>query len=157
MDNMSWGALALALTVLAGIWTWYAFRNRGVASGVRGVAITLLPIAAYLTHTLRMLGRVGSAVAAWATGFVFSPAVWVGVAMGVVAILLFVVSGKLSGRDEKKLARSHAARLPAAAGAAGAAGTRKGSARTARSGADAVGDDDDFSDIQAILKKHGIS
>lgn len=144
MDNMSWGALALALTVLAGIWTWFAFRNRGLASGVRGVAITLLPIAAYLTHTLRMLGRVGSAVADWATGFVFSPAVWVGVAMGVAAILLFVLSGKLSGKpdgeDSAKVGRPRSKAIPSGPGSK-----------------PAIGGDDDFSDIQAILKKHGIS
>lgn len=146
MDNMSWGALALALTVLAGIWTWYAFRHRGIASGVRGVAITLLPIAAYLTHTLRMLGRVGNAVADWATGFVFSPAVWLGVAMGGVAVLLFIVAARLSGRGSGEEGPD------AKAIRAG----RASSTRTAQPTSAAPGDED-FSDIQAILKKHGIS
>lgn len=147
MDNPSWGALALALTVLAGIWTWYAYRRRGLASGMRGLAITLLPIAAYLTHTLRLLGRIGSAIGSWATGFIFNPAVWVGVAMGGVAVVLFVVAGQLPGGSKAAKPAKGSAQPQAKAVAS----------RTSQSGAPALGGDDDLSDIQAILKKHGIS
>lgn len=151
MDNASWGALALALSALAGIWTWFAFRHRGFASGVRGTAVTMLPIAAYLTHTLRMFGRIGGAIADWAAGFVFNPGVWVGVVLGVVAILLFMVSYKLPGGSAEKAERRateggrDAKQLPRA---------RRSSGTDSGIG-DALGDDLD--DIQAILRKHGIS
>lgn len=148
MDNASWGALALALTVVAGLWTWFAFRRRGVASGVRGVGITLLPIAAYLTHTLRLLGRIADSVGDWAVGLVFSPTVWVGIVVAGVAFLLLFVSAKLP--NERKSADGAAARK-AGPGELPKARTGRGDGGLS----DTLGDDLD--DINAILKKHGIS
>ena len=49
MDEAAWGALALALTLLGGIYTWVSSRRRGLAAGVRGAGLTLLPVAAWLT------------------------------------------------------------------------------------------------------------
>ena len=149
MDNASWGALALALSAFAGIWTWYAFRHRGFASGVRGIALTMLPIAAYLTHTLRMFGRVGSAIADWAAGFVFNPGVWVGVILGVVAIALFMVSFRLPGGASEKREAAEGS------GPKQAIPRSRGSAKGDGGIGDTLGDDMD--DIQAILRKHGIS
>jgi hypothetical protein len=146
MDNASWGALALALCVVAGIWTWYAFRHRGFAAGVRGIALTIIPIAAYLTHTLRMFGRIGSAISDWAAGFVFNPGVWIGVILGGVAVLLFVVSYKLPGGSREK--------------AAVEGGETKKAVKRSRGSSDGGAGDalgDDLDDIQAILRKHGIS
>ena len=159
MDNASWGALALALTVVAGLWTWFAFRNRGVRSGVRGVAITILPIAAYLTHTLRLLGRVVDAVGDWAVGLVFSPTVWVGIALAGVSFLLLFVSGRIPGetREERRAAKREARR----SGRSGSPEPAQALPKTRRAGRGdgGVGDTlgDDLDDINAILKKHGIS
>ena len=36
VDEVTWGALTLTLTLIGGLWTVYAFRRRGVASGLRG-------------------------------------------------------------------------------------------------------------------------
>jgi len=157
MDNGAWGALALALTLLAGIWTWFAFRRRGIASGVRGAGITLLPIAAYLTHTLKMLGRVGDAVGDWATALVFSPAVWVGLALAVVGVLLIFVSTKLPGREPRDAGdRADQATPVARAGRQELPRQRpRGGGRGDGGLSDTLGDDLD--DINAILKKHGIS
>lgn len=167
MDNASWGALALALTVVAGLWTWFAFRNRGVRSGVRGVAITILPIAAYLTHTLRLLGRIVDAVGDWAVGLVFSPTVWVGIALAGVAVLLFFVAARIPGgetRAERRAARRQArreGRTESRGGRPEAASLPTGQARSrpAGRGDGGLGDTlgDDLDDINAILKKHGIS
>ena len=152
MDNASWGALALALAVAGGLWTWFAFRRRGARSGVRGVGLTILPIAAYLTHTLRLLGRIGEAIGDWAVGLVFSPTVWIGIALaGLAALLLFVSARMPSGptRAERRAARRaqrehHAASPTTAASARGDGGL-----------GETLGDD--LGDINAILKKHGIS
>ena len=46
MDEAAWGALTLSLTLLGGIYTWFAFRSRGFVAGLRGVGFTLLPVAA---------------------------------------------------------------------------------------------------------------
>lgn len=146
MDNASWGALALALSVLIGIWTWHAVRQRRWAAGVRGAAVTLVPIAAYLTHTLRMVGRMVDVIGDWAAGFVFSPTVWLGLIIAGVAVVLFLVSFRLPGGSRPKAVdgsrekRSTTRRQPAAKDI----------------GKD-IGLDDDMDDIQAILRKHGIS
>lgn len=137
MDDVAWGALAVALTVLGGIWTWFAYQRRGFAAGMRGAAFTLLPIAAYLTKTLQMFGEIGDAVADWATALVFSPRVWLGIVVAGVAGVLFVVSGWLGARRGDKPKK-----------------VKGGGAREVGSAAPA---DDDMADIEAILRSRGIT
>ena len=138
---MTWGAFALTLTLLGGIWTWVAFRRRGVASGLRAAAFTLLPMAAYLTRTLRLFTRVAGAIADWAASLVFNPFVWVGFVLFGVSVSLFVVSGllrarELGGRPEK--------------------GGRRGK-QLPPGGRGAPAIDDDMAEIEALLRKRGIS
>ena len=45
-------ALAISLSLVAGIWTFYAYRRRGLAAAARGAAFVLLPFAALFTGTL---------------------------------------------------------------------------------------------------------
>jgi hypothetical protein len=137
VDDVAWGALALSLTLLGGIWTWFAYRRRGFAAGLRGAAFTLLPLAAYLTKTLQMLGEVGDAVADWATSLVFSPQVWLGIVIAGVAGVLFVVSGWLGGRRDDTPKQVRGKKTEAVEGSAIV--------------------DDDMADIEAILRKRGIS
>jgi hypothetical protein len=140
MDNVSWGVLALVLTGGSGAMTWYAIRNRGARSAVRWSGVTLLPIALYLTHTLRLLGRIGTAIGDWATGFVFNPFVWVGVAMGVVGIALVLLAGRIPSQEDPEVTGGGRKQV-------GAAKPRSSSPFQ----------DDDFADVADILKKHGIS
>jgi hypothetical protein len=137
VDDVAWGALALSLTLLGGIWTWFAYRRRGFAAGLRGAAFTLLPLAAYLTKTLQMLGEVGDAVADWATSLVFSPQVWLGIVIAGIAGVLFVVSGWLAGRRDDTPKQVRGKKTEAVEGSAIV--------------------DDDMADIEAILRKRGIS
>ncbi|HVX55562.1 hypothetical protein [Nocardioides sp.] len=146
MDDVAWGALALALTMVSGCVTWIRAQRHGAAAAVRWAGITLLPLAAYFTHTLRLLGRIGTAVGDWAVGFVWNPFVWLGLVMAVLGIGLIGVSSRLpggrSGRDSGS-----------------GPGRSKGEPRAVRSRqpeAD-LGLGDDLDDIQAILRKHGIS
>ena len=150
MDDVAWAALTLALTLLGGTWTWIAFRRRGVASGLRAAAFTLLPPAAWLTHTLRMFTRIGEAVADWAAHLVLDPLVWAGIVLAGISAALFAVSGVLRAREVER-------------GAAGRRGVG-GSERTQlpaspsggpRKGAPAI--DDDMAEIEALLRKRGIS
>lgn len=140
MDEAAWQALALALTAGGGAWTWYAFRHRGVASGLRGASITLLVPAAYLTGTLELAGEVTSSVADWAAGVVFSPVVWLGIVLAGIAAVLFVVSGWMSKRGTGVAKAPQEKALPA--GKAPASGPVV---------------DDELAEIEAILKKRGIS
>lgn len=143
MDDVAWGALAVALTVLGGIYTWSAYRRRGVAAGLRGAAYTLLPVAAYLTKTLQMFGEIGDAVVDWATALVFSPRVWLGIVVAGVAVVLFVVSGWLLARSGGKEPRPVPGKDP----------TKSLGSRQARPAVE----DDDLADIEAILRSRGIT
>src|SRR6266498_3458730 len=92
-DEVAWFPLCAGLTGIGLVASWLAWRRRGVAAGLRGAAWSLLPLAAYLTGAVEMLWRIGTAVADWVAGFVFSPRVWSGVIVVGLAVLLYLVSG----------------------------------------------------------------
>ncbi len=151
MDEVTWAALTAVLTALGAAWTWFAFRRRGVASGLRGAGLTLLPPAAWLTGTLEMFGEIGSSVGGWATGLVLSPLVWAGIVLAGLSVVLLGSSAALRSRgrggapavtDGEQTTRPG---LPSARGK----GKDKGKGEPAI--------DDDLSDIEAILKRRGIS
>ncbi|MGD5408180.1 hypothetical protein QUS89_23080, partial [Xanthomonas citri pv. citri] len=98
LDSTTWAALALALTTLGAVLSWFAWRRRGPAAGLRGLAWTLLPAAAWLTGTLRLVVAVVEDVVDWATRLVLSPTVWAGVVVLGVAVALFVLSGVMRTR-----------------------------------------------------------
>ncbi len=150
VDDVTWGVLTLTLTLLGGAYTWFAYQRRGLAAGLRGAAITLLPPAAYLTETLQMFGRIVDAVADWGTSLVFSPVVWLGVVLAGLSVVLFGVSRALaarSGPDPAPKKPQQTKRAPSA--------DALPAAPAPRSGAPVV--DDDLADIEAILRKRGIS
>jgi hypothetical protein len=72
IDSSTWQALGLTLTGIGLLLSVLAWRRRGPASGLRGVAWSLLPAAAGLTGTLRLLWDIGDSVASWAARLVFS-------------------------------------------------------------------------------------
>lgn len=130
------------------MWTWIAFRRRGPVPALRAAGFTLLPLAAYLTNTLRMFTRVVDAVASWATTLVFDPFVWLGTVLGATGLLMIGTARFLRrrgqpGRTARILGRSRRAELPPSSAGAGA-------------GAGAA-PDDDMAEIEALLRKRGIS
>ena len=143
MDDVAWAALTLSLTVVGGIWTWFSFRNRGAASGLRALGFTLLPLAAYLTKTLQMFTHIADAITTWATHLVFSPVVWFGVLLGGAGIVLITVSGMMRSRQ-----------LGAASTTSQATGALPPSTRQTPATADT---DPEMAEIEAILRKRGIS
>lgn len=146
MDDVSWGVLTLALTLLGGLYTYLAYQRRGLAAGLRGAAITLLPVAAYLTDTLQMFTRIADAIGDWATSLVFSPAVWVGVVVAGMSVVLL-------GAARVVAARSGPARVEAPAA------TKRGRAPAVSEKAPPAAEpaDDDMAEIEALLRKRGIS
>jgi len=138
LDSVTWGAFTLTFTVLGGAGAWLAYRRRGLRSGMRWVATTLLVPAAYFTHTLKMLSQIASAVTHWATSFVWNPLVWFGLGLGALSVVLFVVAGRLPARGRKEKAGTKP--VPAGRGA------------PALSGSDA-----EMDEIEALLKRRGIS
>ena len=149
-SQFEWLPLCGGLTILGLIISWVVWRRRGPASGLRWVAISLLPLAAYLTHAVKMLWQIGSAIGSFATSFIFSPQVWSGVALTGLAIVLFVVSGTLRGRTRKSATKS-------ADGPAGLpAGAPAGKALKPAKKAKAPAVDDDLGDVADILRRHNI-
>jgi hypothetical protein len=148
-SQFEWLPLCGGLTLLGLIISWVVWRRRGAAAGLRWAAVSLLPLAAYLTHAVKMLWQIGSAIGSFATSFIFSPQVWSGVALTGVAIVLFVVSGTMRrGRARKS-----------GTGADGPAGRPAGAPagkalKPAKGKAPAV--DDDLGDVADILRRHNI-
>jgi hypothetical protein len=141
----------IALLVCAGltaaglVLSWLAGRRRGLSTGLRGAAWSLLPLAAYLTGAVPMFWRIGTAIGSFAVSFVFSPLVWSGLIVTGLAVVLFVVSGTMRARRRAR-----------AAGQAAVPGGQAGRAvEQGKPGRPAAGDDD-FGEIAGILRKHGI-
>lgn len=152
-DAASWGALAIALSLLGGIITWYRWKSGGLPTLLRGTAWSLLPLAAWLTGVLELVAGIAEDVGRWAARLVFSPSVWLGIVLAGVAVVLFGASAFVSRRrgDEPKKQRKQ--RKPRETGTAEeprqVQPPRKGKQQP-------VEGLEDMDDIDAILKKHGI-
>ena len=146
MDEAAWGALTLSLTVLGGIYTWFAFRSRGFVAGLRGVGFTIIPVALLLTDTLEMATKIGSAVGDWVGGFAFSPASWLGIILAVLSVTCFVAAGFIAERG-------------AGASASEAKPSRKELAKGKGTKKEPVLSDVDpeMAEIEALLRKRGIT
>ncbi|AVH61569.1 MULTISPECIES: hypothetical protein [Streptomyces] len=127
-----------------------AYRKRFLAA-VRIAAYSLVPI-----------GLVMTGVVEWLADTAFSPTAWAGFAVLAVSWLLFmttrVVQRRRGGTRKERKAAARAAQREAVAPSASvpslAPSTRPAAGPTTTSRA--TGSGDDFSDIEAILKKHGI-
>src|SRR6201993_644804 len=97
-DKIAWLPLCGGLTGLGLVLSYLAMRRRGLGTGLRWAAWSLLPMAAYLTGSIEMFWKMGVAVGDFAKGFVFSPKVWAGIALAGLAVVLFVVSGPMRRR-----------------------------------------------------------
>jgi hypothetical protein len=145
-DAASWGALALALSIVGGVVTWFRWRSHGLPSLLRGTAWSLLPVAAWLTGVLELVADITGSVSRWAVHLVFSPIVWLGVVLAGVSVVLFgaaaLVGGRSGGEPGPKEAPAVREPRPVRGRSAG-----KGPAEGLEG----------MDDIDAILRKHGIS
>jgi hypothetical protein len=167
-DKIAWLPLCGGLTGLGLVLSYLVMRRRGLGSGLRGAAWSLLPLAAYLTGAIEMFWKMGVAIGDFAKGFAFSPRVWSGIAVAGVAVLLFVVSGPLRrwsvrrGKSQQAVGPDGAAAKRPAVTGAGQLATRPEAVTAtapvrARKGKNAGDDDDDLGDVEDILRRHGIS
>jgi hypothetical protein len=128
-----------------------AYRRRFLAA-TRMVAYSLVPVGLVLTGAVE-----------WVVDTAFSPSAWFGFGLLGAAWLLFMTTrvverrrGGAGTRKERKAAAGAAQReVVAPAAAAPSAGGRRGVAQP-EAKPRTTGSDEDFSDIEAILKKHGI-
>ncbi|MFJ8200549.1 hypothetical protein [Streptomyces sp. NPDC096152] len=120
-----------------------AYRKRFLAAA-RIAAYSLVPV-----------GLVMTGVVAWLADTAFSPTAWAGFAvLGVAWALLLTTRGverRRGGTRKERRAAARAGRQEVAA-----PGTSAPALRPADRPAAAPRAEDDFSDIEAILKKHGI-
>ncbi|MEI5032661.1 hypothetical protein RB201_06190 [Streptomyces sp. S1A(2023)] len=130
--------------------------------------LTATRIAAY---SLVPVGLVLTGVVEWVAGIAFKPSVWLGFGVLGLSWLLFMTTRAIERRSgttraERKAARAagrNEAVAPAASapslGPGGTAGPAAASAKPTpqpKKKQEAAAPGDDFSDIEAILKKHGI-
>jgi hypothetical protein len=148
IDSSTWQALGLTLTVVGLLLSVLLWRRRGPASGLRGVAWALLPAAAGLTGTLRLVWDIGDSVVNWAVRLVFSPVVWLGIVLAGVSVVLFGVSAAMRSRGVG------AGDAPRSAGTK--AKKKELPEQRSKRKAEPALQDDDMDDIEAILRKHGI-
>jgi uncharacterized membrane protein len=183
-SSIAWLPLAAGLTVLGFLLSYVILRRSGVRPALRVAAVSLLPIAAYLTGAIEMLWKIGVAIGQFGTGFAFSTTKWVGIGVTGLAIALFLAAGGRArrrasrearraarGRQEDETVASGAERRDAITGAKPAAtramattsaaapvpatrASQPAPAKASRKAAPA--DDDDMKDIEAILRKRGI-
>lgn len=158
MDDATWLALTVTLTIAGAVATWLAYRRRGLPAAMLAAGVTVLVPAAYLTGTLRMFTEVADAVAGWATSMVLSPTVWTGIVLAGIGVLIIAGSRALAARGVGARRRG----VPLGATAAGApaaapAGRERPRAAASRKSEPAPAVDDDLADIEALLKRRGIS
>ncbi len=142
IDATTWRAIGLLLSVV--VW-----RRRGAASGLRGVAWSLLPLAAGLTGTLKLVWQIGEDIAHWAVRVVFSPVVWAGIVLAGISLMLFALTAAMKARGAGKAAAAEPG-TPSALPGQRTQGRAQGRAEPAVQ-------DKDMDDIEAILRKHGIT
>jgi len=153
-SQIAWLPLTAGLTLAGLIVSFFVWRRRGAAAGLRGVAWSLLPLAAYLIGAIQLLWTFGTAIANFASSFVFSQRVWAGIIVLGVAMVLFVVSGSLRGRARRK--GGGKAVTQAAGNGAGVTAKKPGKAISTGKGQASGVDDDVLGDAAEVLRRHGI-
>ncbi|MFG2711625.1 hypothetical protein ACGFX2_13845 [Streptomyces goshikiensis] len=148
------------------------------AAGLGIAALTayrrrFLTAARITAYALVPIGLVLTGVVEWVSGMVFEPSVWIGFGLLGASWLLFMTTRAVERRSlggaGKPAKEPRAARAPKASGAAKGAPLRDavapaasapslgtGSRQQPDAGRAPATPADDFSDIEAILKKHGI-
>ncbi|MFE7776079.1 hypothetical protein ACFU5O_19665 [Streptomyces sp. NPDC057445] len=130
-----------------GIAAVMAYRKRFL-SATRIAAYALVPLGLVLTGAVE-----------WVAGTAFSPVAWAGVGVLGLAWVLFMTSRAVERRALGKAPQDTTrpgAVPPSSAPALGKASRKPGQAGRSKGGQGTAGQGEDFSDIEAILKKHGI-
>ncbi|MFJ6751561.1 MULTISPECIES: hypothetical protein [unclassified Streptomyces] len=138
-----------------GIAALTAYRKRFLTA-TRIAAFSLIPV-----------GLVMTGVIDWVTDIVFKPTVWAGFGVLALSVVLFMISrgverrrGGIGSRKERKAAAASRPDAVAPAASAPSLGAGRGATPATQPKAQGKGKagapKDDFSDIEAILKKHGI-
>ena len=133
-----------------------AYRRRFVAA-TRLAAVSLLPIGLAMAGLIGLGGKIIQAFSSWAADLVFKPTVWTGFAVLALAVVLYLIARFAQARSEGKPAQAADPAVSEPAGRPAAPAASPPAVRSSRKSAPAQqAGSEDFSDIEAILKKHGI-
>ena len=132
-------AISLGVTLLGLVISWGVYRRRGAGTGLRGVSLSLIPLAAWMTGVTEFF-----------VDLAFSPVKWAGVAVAGLAVLLYLTSGAMISR------RAGAAGGGKAAEGGGRASAKGSRGRKAVEGP-AAGGDPEMAEIEQILRNRGIT
>ena len=140
--------LCVGLALLGVIATGIAWRRGNKGRVIQGIGIALAPIALYFSGLLRLLWDAIVAFGTWASKIILSPAVWFGLSLLGLCVVLWVVGGLIARRSRN--AKSKAVSTEATANALPAKkGTRK-----AHQSQPPI--DEEMAEIEALLKSRGI-
>jgi hypothetical protein len=177
-NSIAWLPLCAGLTGLGLVASFFVIRRRGLSAGLRGAAWSLLPLAAYLTGSIEMFWKIGTAIGNFAANLVLSPKVWSGIGVAALAVVLWFAAapGKRRRRRARKgevdgdttgLTETDAKRaaVPAKAAANGSSRpaeleptrSRPAKAPKAAKAASKADPDDDMREIEEILRRRGIN
>ncbi|MFD0903746.1 hypothetical protein [Actinomadura sediminis] len=146
MSDAAIFAISLGVTLLGLVISWGVARRRGAATGVRGAALSLVPVGAALTGVTGFLADL-----------VFDPEKWAGVVVLGLAVVLYMASGAMLAR------RSGGGRKGGEGKSGGKSGGEGGGRRAAAGKAPkgevggAQGADPEMAEIEEILRNRGIS
>ncbi|GGV35243.1 hypothetical protein GCM10010182_69070 [Actinomadura cremea] len=150
MSDAAIFAISLGVTLVGLVISYGVARRRGVATGVRGAALSLVPVGAAMTGVTEFL-----------VDLAFSPVKWAGVGVMGLAVVLYLTSGAMLSR---RAGAAGGGRKAAGAGDAGAGrGGESGGKRAATGKAPkgevggAQGADPEMAEIEKILRNRGIS
>lgn len=150
-----------------------AYRRR-FAAALRIAAFALVPIGLAMAGLLGLLWRIGRAVGSWGVDLALQPTVWSGFAVLALAVVLYLAGravgargrarstadgtreASLPARTDDSLSPGRAAPENTGAAAPKKDGKGRGDGKSGQAAPPSAGGGDDFSDIEEILKKHGI-
>lgn len=166
MDNYGqvlWLPICAGLTAIGVLFSVLVWRRRGAPSGLRLFSWSLLPMGVYLIGVLPVIVPFGIKLVTWVTAAVFSLTAWIGVALLALAVLLWIVSGRLLGRrsaavegngDSESVGSKSSAKEVTAGSSTSTTTDTKAKAPATK---DKSAEDDDMGDIEDILKRRGIT
>jgi hypothetical protein len=140
--------LCVGLSLLGVIATGVAWRRGNKGRVIQGIGLALAPIALYFSGLLRLLWNAAVALGTWASKIIFSPAVWFGLSLLGLCIVLWVVGGFIGRRSAAAKSKEVSAESTA-----GALPAKKGATKPARSQPPI---DEEMAEIEALLKSRGI-
>jgi hypothetical protein len=140
--------LCVGLTLLGVIATGIAWRRGNKGRVIQGIGLALAPIALYFSGLLRLLWDAIVAFGTWASKIILSPAVWFGLSLLGLCVVLWVVGGIIGRRSS---ARSKA--VAATPSNANALPAKKNAGKAGRNQPPI---DEEMAEIEALLKSRGI-